>query len=338
MSRRGDSPCTTRNDQQTPFLRIAELILPWLTAQELASLSSTCTTLKRLCKSITNVRSADAARSLEPLPVPFINTVDAQPYAYFLYSPTQLLPSSSLRRQFWGSPPNAIPNLQFGWNQFGLVSDAGGCDCSEKCVGDGDDRTLDCPCSVLRCGEVITECGPNCGCASDCGNRATQKGVAVRVEIVRVVNKGWGLFAAQFIQSGQFVCEYTGELLKSNEARTRQGVYDELSRSSRFASALLVVREHLPSRKACFRINIDATRVGNVGRFINHSCDGGNLSTVLVRNSGALLPHVCLSASRDIHAGEELSFSYGDIRERADGLQCFCGSPCCFGILPSEET
>lgn len=126
--------------------------------------------------------------------------------------------------------------------------------------------------------------------------------------------------------------------MTTNEARNRQRVYDELSRSSRFSSALLVVREHLPSRKACFRINIDATRVGNVGRFINHSCDAGNLSTVLVRNSGALLPHVCLFASRDIHAGEELSFSYGDIRERPDGLQCFCGSPCCFGMLPSEET
>ncbi|KAJ8434602.1 hypothetical protein Cgig2_025028 [Carnegiea gigantea] len=225
MSRRGDSPCTKRTDQEeAPFLRIAELILPWLTPQELASLSSTCTSLIRLGKSITAVRSADAARSLEPVPIPFINTVDAHPYAYFLYSPTQLLPSSSLRRQFWASPPNAIPNPQFGWNQFGLVSDAGGCDCGEKCVGDGDgdDRTLDCPCSVLTCGEVITECGPNCGCGSDCGNRATQKGVAVQVEIVRVVNKGWGLFAAQFIQSGQFVCEYTG--------RTSENVSEHLTK------------------------------------------------------------------------------------------------------------
>jgi [histone H3]-lysine36 N-dimethyltransferase SETMAR len=28
------------------------------------------------------------------------------------------------------------------------------------------------------------------------------------------------------------------------------------------------LREHIPSGKACLRVNIDATRVGNVARFI----------------------------------------------------------------------
>lgn len=86
------------------------------------------------------------------------------------------------------------------------------------------------------------------------------------------------------------------------------------------------------------RINIDATRVGNFARFINHSCDGGNLSTVLVRSSGALLPRLCFFASKNILEGEELTFSYGDIRLGKKGLQCFCGSSSCFGILPSEHT
>lgn len=99
-----------------------------------------------------------------------------------------------------------------------------------------------------------------------------------------------------------------------------------------------MVREHLPSGKACLRLNIDATRVGNVARFINHSCDGGNLSTVLVRNCGSLLPRLCFFASRDIVEGEELTFSYGDIRLRPTGSPCFCGSSRCFGVLPSEHT
>ncbi|RVW35153.1 Histone-lysine N-methyltransferase SUVR3 [Vitis vinifera] len=76
-------------------------------------------------------------------------------------------------------------------------------------------------------------------------------------------------------------------------------MYDELSSSGgRFSSALLVVREHLPSGKACLRMNIDGTRIGNVARFINHSCDGGNLLTVLLRSSGALLPRLCFFASK----------------------------------------
>lgn len=197
---------------------------------------------------------------------------------------------------------------------------------------------FDCPCLALRSGELVTECGPGCQCGSDCENRATQKGVSVRLKIVRDVNKGWGLFADQFIPSAKFVCEYAGEVLTTKETRKRQRVYDELARGGGFSSAVLVVREHLPSRKACFRINIDATRIGNVGRFMNHSCDGGNLSTTLIRSSGALLPRLCFFASRDIQADEELCFSYGDIRLRPNGLQCFCGSSSCFGILPSEDT
>lgn len=86
------------------------------------------------------------------------------------------------------------------------------------------------------------------------------------------------------------------------------------------------------------RINIDATRIGNVARFINHSCDGGNLSTVLMRSSGALLPRLCFFASRDIQEDEEITFSYGEIRLKSKGLQCFCGSSSCFGVLPSEST
>lgn len=129
-----------------------------------------------------------------------------------------------------------------------------------------------------------------------------------------------------------------GELLTTREARRRQQIYDKLASDDHFSSALLVVREHLPSGNACLRINIDATRAGNVARFINHSCDGGNLSTILVRSSGALLPRLCFFASKDIKEGEELTFSYGEIRVRPKGSKCFCGSFSCFGTLPSEHT
>ncbi|KMT11290.1 hypothetical protein BVRB_5g109740 [Beta vulgaris subsp. vulgaris] len=316
----------------TAFLSIAELILPWLTPQELASISCTSQTLSHLSKRITTVRSSDASRSLENFPIPFINSVDSHPYSFFLYTSTYLLPSPNFLRQFWAWSPSLSTNPNCN-SQFDFDSvDCVGCDCSEIC------NESDCSCFALRGGDVISECGARCACQSSCPNRVTQKGISVQLKIVRVLNKGWGLFAAQFIPSGSFVCQYAGELLTTKEARRRQQIYDELARGGRFSSALLVVREYLPSRKACFRIDIDATRIGNVARFINHSCDGGNLSTVLIRSSGALLPRVCFISSRDIEAGEELSFSYGDVRLRTDGLQCFCGSSSCFGILPSEDT
>ena len=98
-----------------------------------------------------------------------------------------------------------------------------------------------------------------------------------------------------------------------------------------FSSALLVVREHLPSGKACLR-------TGNVARFVNHSCDGGNLSTKLVRSSGSLFPRLCFFASKHIQVDDELTFSYGEIRKRPNGLPCFCNSPSCFGTSPSQDT
>jgi [histone H3]-lysine36 N-dimethyltransferase SETMAR len=126
--------------------------------------------------------------------------------------------------------------------------------------------------------------------------------------------------------------------LTTEEARRRQRVYDELSSAGKLSPALIVIREHLPSGKSCLRVNIDATKVGNVSRFINHSCDGGNMRPVLVRSSGSLLPRLCFFAARDIVEGEELTFSYGDARVRPKGLPCVCGSLCCSGVLPSEET
>lgn len=129
-----------------------------------------------------------------------------------------------------------------------------------------------------------------------------------------------------------------GELLTTKEAQRRQKHYDELASCDRFSSALLVVREHLPSGNACLRLNIDATRIGNVARFVNHSCDGGNLSTKLVRSTGSLFPRLCFFASKDIQEDEELTFSYGEIRKRSNGLPCYCNSPSCFGTLPSEDT
>ncbi|KAK6944203.1 SET domain [Dillenia turbinata] len=135
-----------------------------------------------------------------------------------------------------------------------------------------------------------------------------------------VWRKGWCLFAEELIQKGQFVCEYAGEVLTTPEVRRRQIMYDELA---------LV---------ACSRINIDATRIGNVARFIYHSCDGGNLLTKVVRIAGALLHRLCFFASKNIEKDEELSFSYGDTTLKPNGFPCFCGSSCCSGTLPSENT
>ncbi|KAE8678216.1 Histone-lysine N-methyltransferase SUVR3 [Hibiscus syriacus] len=341
-----------KKSQERGFNRVlfqcADLILPWLNPQELANVSLTCKTLHQIAQPITLHRSLDASRSFENLPIPFHNTVDQHPYAFFIYAASQIIPSSSssLNLQFWG--PNSS-GAEMGCARDSMIRpgaswvtvvDDSGCEC-ENCEKVSEDNVIGCPCMELREDEgmgIMSECGTGCGCGLECGNRMSQRGIRFKLKIVRDKRKGWGLYAAQLIQRGQFVCEYSGELLTTKEARRRQRIYDELASNGRFSSALLVVREHLPSGNACLRINIDATRVGNVARFINHSCDGGNLSTVLMRSSGALVPRLCFFASKDIKEDEELSFSYGEIRVRPTGLKCICGSSGCFGTLPSEHT
>ncbi|XP_021888713.1 histone-lysine N-methyltransferase SUVR3 isoform X2 [Carica papaya] len=343
---------------EASLLHCADLILPWLTPVELANVSLTCKILNQLAKSLTLHRSLDVSRSLETFPIRFHNLVDHHPYAFFMYTPSQVLPSSpskNIPRQSWGLTCNSlsrigpksvtgspgcdagVPDLGSSARLVNLVDEAGeavsGCRC-RKCEEVDDNGGFGCPCRGLEGMGIVTECGPSCGCGLECGNRMSQRGISVRLKIVRDGRKGWSLYADQPIQQGEFVCE----LVTTEEARRRQEAYDKFASAGRFSSALLVVREHLPSGKACLRINIDATRVGNVARFINHSCDGGNLSTALIRSTGILLPRLCFFASKNIKQDEELTFSYGDIRMRANGLQCFCSSSCCFGVLPSEDT
>ena len=57
---------------------------------------------------------------------------------------------------------------------------------------------------------LILECGGACSCSADCCLRVTQRGLAVRVIVMRQRFTGWGLHAAQHISKGSFVCEYAG--------------------------------------------------------------------------------------------------------------------------------
>lgn len=316
--------------------RLSHLVLPYLEPTDLASVSATCKVLHVVSKAITSRRISDASRNLENYPIPFFNSVDSELYANFIYTPVQTLPNSpSIANLCWGGDISGRSGRVRPDPFLVRVEGAHGCDC-ESCESDSGSN---CPCMDFS-GLPTRECGPSCRCGSECGNRLTQKGLSAKMKVVKDRRKGWSLCAAELIPKGKFICEYTGELLTTEEARNRQKLYDEIRKSSRrhFSPALLVVKEHLPSGNVCMRINIDATRIGNIARFINHSCDGGNLCTLIVRSSGALLPRVCFFSSRVIQENEELAFSYGDTTVNSTGSQCFCNSASCRGILPADHT
>ena len=54
---------------------------------------------------------------------------------------------------------------------------------------------------------------------------------------------------------------------------------------------------------------IDATHDSGFGRLVNHSCDP-NMTLIPVR-IGDIIPQICMFATRNIEAHEELGYNYG---------------------------
>lgn len=71
----------------------------------------------------------------------------------------------------------------------------------------------------------------------------------------------WGLFATSTLEEGTIVIEYVGELIRQRIADLREVRYDEEGLGSVYMF------------KLDEEFVIDASKRGNIGRFINHSCD-----------------------------------------------------------------
>ena len=224
----------------------------------------------------------------------------------------------------------------------GAASDAedltgGGCDCVScepercGCALAADKLHAYTRSGALRLGQPDTplvECGPACSCSSQCQRRVTQRRVSVPLSLRRDELRGWGVLADCALPAGSFVCNYAGELIALEEARRRLAAQD----ARRADNYILVMREHIGAR--LLTTCVDPTARGNVGRFLNHACDGGNLELRAVRSAGWPVPRVAFFARRRIEAGEELTYSYGAGR---GGRACHCGTAACTGWLPFDD-
>ncbi|GET56508.1 histone-lysine N-methyltransferase SETD1-like [Rhizophagus irregularis DAOM 181602=DAOM 197198] len=119
----------------------------------------------------------------------------------------------------------------------------------------------------------------------------------------------YGLFALERIKANEFVIQYTGELIRQAVADLRERKYKAEGIDGSYM----------------FRVGddtiIDATKMGNNARLINHSCDP-NCNAKILTIKGK--KKIAIYAKRDIEFGEEITYDYKFPIDKHDKIPCHC--------------
>ncbi|KAL5520617.1 SET1 [Sanghuangporus sanghuang] len=127
----------------------------------------------------------------------------------------------------------------------------------------------------------------------------------------------WGLYAMERISRGEMVIEYVGEIIRAAVADKREKAYERQGIGS---SYLFRIDEDLV---------VDATKKGNLGRLINHSCDPNCTAKIITINGEK---KIVIYAKQEIELGDEITYDYHFPIEQ-DKIPCLCGSAKCRGFL-----
>ena len=140
-----------------------------------------------------------------------------------------------------------------------------------------------------------------------------------KIEVRDSKIQGKGVFATKRIKKGQRIIEYIGERISPEEETER---YDDES-MERHHTFLFAVDD---------KVTIDAGRIGNDAKYINHSCDP---NCEAVDEEGRIF----VEAIKDIKPGTELFYDYAFEQEEPltqeliDMYPCHCGSKNCRGTI-----
>ncbi|KAJ6844167.1 histone-lysine N-methyltransferase, H3 lysine-9 specific SUVH3-like [Iris pallida] len=232
-----------------------------------------------------------------------------------------------------------------------------GCKCLSVCLPDD----VSCTCAHGNGGKLpysssgflvsrkplIYECSASCSCSINCRNRLTQKGITIQFEVFKTRDRGWGLRSLDPIRAGTFICEYTGEFVEKAEVGIEDAEEDEyIFQAAGDDKAFkwnygpeLLGEPSADNSSASFgplSFSISAKNMGNISRFINHSCSPNVLwQKVLYDHGDEGYPHIAFFAIKHIPPMTELTYDYG----LSGGVgshrpkQCLCGSPKCRGLF-----
>ncbi|KAL1543782.1 [histone H3]-lysine(4) N-trimethyltransferase [Salvia divinorum] len=163
-----------------------------------------------------------------------------------------------------------------------------------------------------------------CPCGELCSNQQFQRRNYSKLKWIRCGKKGYGLQALEDMPQGQFLIEYVGEVLNVHAYEARQRDYGMMGHRHFYFMTLNGSEV------------IDACAKGNLGRFINHSCDPNCRTEKWMVNG-----EVCIGlfSLRDIKKEEEITFDYNFVRLfGAAAKKCECGSANCRGYIGGDLT
>ncbi|KAI9279736.1 hypothetical protein BC943DRAFT_297902 [Umbelopsis sp. AD052] len=158
----------------------------------------------------------------------------------------------------------------------------------------------------------------DCPCGRYCRNRRFQLQQYSSVDVIRTEKKGYGLRALADLECNQFIMEYIGEVIPNSEFIRRTKEYS--TEGVKHFYFMTLKSDEI----------IDATRKGCLARFINHSCRPNCVTQKWVVGKTM---RIGIFTSRNIKAGEELTFDYKFERYGAVAQPCYCGEPNCKGVI-----
>ncbi|XP_037831782.1 histone-lysine N-methyltransferase SETD1B-A [Kryptolebias marmoratus] len=138
-----------------------------------------------------------------------------------------------------------------------------------------------------------------------------------RIRFTRSFIHEWGLFAMEPIAADEMVIEYVGQLIRQVIADMREQRYEEEGIGSSYL----------------FRVDqdtiIDATKWGNLARFINHSCNPNCYAKIITVESQK---KIVIYSRQPISVNEEITYDYKFPIEETK-IPCLCGADSCRGSL-----
>eukprot|EP00834_Sanchytrium_tribonematis_P001590 NODE_40_length_35084_cov_0.543519.p14 type:complete len:267 gc:universal NODE_40_length_35084_cov_0.543519:1685-2485(+) len=177
------------------------------------------------------------------------------------------------------------------------------------CMGDSKCSSDEC---INRC--MYIECDPaHC---KNCLNQRIRHFEYLQPEEFDIKfheRKGWAFHTNVKIEKGQYIYEYTGEVISVQLFKER---LEEMSKLKNYY--FLQIQNRV----------IDAFKRGSEARFVNHSCDPNCEVQVWTVNHEK---RICLFALRNIKQGEEITYDYNYSADIS--YPCFCGASNCSGIM-----